>query len=128
MPSEDTLGLLKIAVESVADKKGFQINLIDVSALTSYTDVFVLCSAANVRQVSAISDAVLRKLRDAGRKPLHTEGGSRSEWLLLDFGEFIVPLFTEEKRSYYALDSLWGDAPRLSARDLGVDGCDGLAP
>jgi ribosome-associated protein len=128
MLSDDTIELLRAAVESVADKKGFHINLLDVSALTSYTDVFLLCSAANVRQVAAIADAVTRRLKSAGRRPLHTEGGSGSEWVLIDFGEFIVHLFTEDKRGYYALDSLWGDAPRLAAGEIGLDGADVLAP
>jgi ribosome-associated protein len=121
MVDAETLELLRLAVQCAVDKKGFQISVLDVSTLTSYTDSFVLCSAANMRQVGAIADEVGRRLRSAGRRALHVEGASGSEWVLLDYGEFIVHLFTEDKRSYYALDALWGDAPRLAAETLGLD-------
>ena len=127
MLDAETLELVRLTVQCAVDKKGFQISVLDVSTLTSYTDSFVLCSAANTRQMSAIAEEVGKRLRTAGRRPLHVEGASGSEWLLLDFGEFIVHLFTEDKRSYYALDALWGDAPRLAADALGLDDGEGLS-
>jgi ribosome-associated protein len=63
---------------------------------------------------------VQRRVRDVGRRPLHVEGEKNSDWVLLDYGDFVVHVFTEERRSYYGLDGLWGDAPRLAAEDLGV--------
>jgi ribosome-associated protein len=120
MLATETVDLLRAAVSSAFDKKGFHIAVLDVSELTSYTDSFVICSAANIRQVGAIADEMGKRLRDLGRRPLHVEGERRSEWVLLDYGEFIVHLFTEEKRGYYALDALWGDAPRVASDTLGV--------
>jgi len=71
--------------------------------------------------VRAIADEVGRRLRAAGRRPIHVEGERRSEWVLLDYGDFVIHIFTEEKRSYYALDALWGDAPRISDEELGLE-------
>jgi len=117
----DILEPIQAAAHAAADKKAFHIVGIEVGDLTSYTDAFLLFSAASDRQVAAIVDGVLRRLKDSGRRPLHVEGEARSEWVLLDYGDFVVHVFTEERRAYYALDSLWGDAPRLSADHLGVD-------
>ena len=114
MLSDDTLGLLKVAVESVADKKGFQINLIDVSALTSYTDVFVLCSAANERQVRGVVDGVEEAAHRLGAKPLRREGESEGHWVLLDFGDVVVHVQLAEERIHYAIERLWKDCPAIA--------------
>jgi len=119
---DEYLGRLRLAVAAALDKKAFHLRGFQVSELTSYTDAFLLCSAASDRQVGAIVDEVQRRLRDVGHRPLHVEGGAGSDWVLIDCGEFIVHVFTEEKRSYYALDKLWGDAPRLDASALGIPG------
>jgi ribosome-associated protein len=124
VPKADALQSLRLAVEAALDKKAFHVVGLDVAEITSFADSFLLCSAASDRQVGAIVDAVEKRLKGAGRRPLHAEGKSRSDWVLLDYGDFIVHVFTEEKRSYYALDSLWGDAPRLDADVLGIPGED----
>ena len=116
----DTLESLRLAARAAADKKAFQLVGLDVAELTSYTDSFLLCSAASDRQVGAIVEEVVRRLRENDRRPLHVEGAPRSDWVLLDYGDFIVHVFTEEKRGYYALDSLWGDASRLDDSSLGI--------
>ena len=121
----DTLASVRIAARAAVDKKAFHVVGLDVATLASFADSFLLCSAASDRQVAAIVDDVQRQLGGAGRRPLHVEGGPRSDWVLLDYGDFIVHVFTEEKRSYYALDSLWGDAPRLDAPELGIARVDG---
>mgnify|MGYP001817805203 FL=1 len=120
MLAADTLASVQLAVRAAVDKKAFHVVGIEVAALTSFTDSFLLCSAASDRQVAAIVDEVRRQLGAGGRHPLHVEGERRSDWVLLDYGDFIVHVFTEEKRSYYALDSLWGDAPRLDETQLGI--------
>lgn len=117
----DTLSCLRTAAAAAADRKAFHLVGIDVAGLTSYTDAFLLCSGGSERQVAAIAEAVVRQLRKNGRRPLHVEGETRSEWLLIDYGDVVVHVFTEERRAYYALDSLWGDAPRLDAARLGVE-------
>ncbi len=121
MMSAETLEVIRAAAAAAVDKKAFQMVCLEVAELTSYADSFLLCSAASDRQVGAVVDEVVRRLRDGGRKPLHVEGDGGG-WVLLDYGDLIVHVFTEEKRSYYALDSLWGDAPRLSAEALGLAG------
>jgi ribosome-associated protein len=118
--ADEYLGPLRLAVEAALDKKAFHLQGFRVSDLTSYTDAFLLCSAASDRQVGAIVDEIQRRLSQAGYRPLHVEGGAGSDWVLIDCGDFIVHVFTEEKRAYYALDNLWGDAPRLAASVLGI--------
>ena len=120
MPTAETVDPLRLAVQAALDKKAFHLVGFEVSQLTSYTDSFLLCSGASDRQVGAIVDEVARRLKESGRRPLHMEGESGAEWVLLDYGDFIVHVFTEEKRSYYGLDGLWGDAPRIDATTLGV--------
>jgi ribosome-associated protein len=124
MLAADTLASVQLAARAAVDKKAFHVAGLDVAALTSFTDSFLLCSAASDRQVAAIVDEVQRQLGASGRRPIHVEGAPRSDWVLLDYGDFIVHVFTEEKRSYYALDSLWGDAPRLDNPQLGITGGD----
>ncbi len=121
MLDADILSKIGIAARAAMDKKAFDLVGLEVGELTSYADGLLLCSAASDRQVGAIADAVLRQLKDAGCKPLHKEGASRSDWVLLDFGDFVVHVFTEDRRAYFGLDSLWGDAPRLDEAILGLN-------
>jgi ribosome-associated protein len=111
---------LRTAARAAADKKAFQIIAFEVSELTSYTDSLLICSGASDRQVLAIADEVQLQLKEAGRRPLHVEGQRRSDWVLLDYGDVVIHIFTEERRAYYGLDGLWGDAPKLDADALGV--------
>lgn len=122
MLDADTLLRIRLAAQAATDKKAFDLVGLEVTDLTSYTDCFLLCSAASERQVGAVADAISRRLKDAGIKPLHTEGAiRRSDWVLLDFADLVVHVFTEDRRAYYALDSLWGDAPRIDEEALGLD-------
>lgn len=121
MLDDDTLSCLRTAAQAAADKKAFQLVGLDVAEMTSYTDAFLVCSAASERQVGAVVDEVVSQLRSAGRRPLHVEGAGGSDWVLLDFGDVVIHVFTEERRAYYGLDSLWGDAARLDAAELGAE-------
>jgi ribosome-associated protein len=121
MADPQLMDSLRTAAQAAADKKAFQIIGFEVSDLTSYTDSLLICSGASDRQVAAISNAIQRRLKEAGRRPLHVEGERRADWVLLDYGEFVIHVFTEERRTYYGLDSLWGDAPKLEAVALGID-------
>ena len=121
MLDADTLLKIGIAARAAMDKKALDLVGLEVGELTSYTDCFLLCSAASERQVGAIADAIVRQLKNAGSRPLHKEGAGRSDWVLLDFGDMVVHIFTEDRRAYYGLDSLWGDAPRLDEAALGID-------
>ena len=121
MADSEVMSSLRTAARAAADKKAFQIVGLEVSDLTSYTDSLLICSGASDRQVAAIADGVQRQLKEAGRRPLHVEGERRSDWVLLDYGDFVIHVFTEERRSYYGLEGLWGDALKLDADALGIN-------
>lgn len=120
MVATEAMEPLRTAARAAADKKAFQIVALEVSKITSYTDSLLICSGASDRQVLAIADEVQLQLKEAGRRPLHVEGQRRSDWVLLDYGDFVIHVFTEERRAYYGLDGLWGDAPKLDADALGI--------
>ena len=90
MPSDDVMTNLQTAARAAAEKKAFQITGLEVSTLTSYTDHLLICSGASDRQVGAIADAIQRQLRDSGVRPIHVEGANRADWVLIDYGDFVV--------------------------------------
>jgi len=106
------------AASAAADKKAFELTLLDVSGMTPLTDGFLICSGGSARQVNAIADAVMRELRKQGTHPRQVEGEGGTGWILIDYGDFVLHVFSEEKRAYYALESLWGDAPRIEPDDV----------
>ena len=87
--------------------------MLDLRQAADFTDFFVLLSGTNQRQLVAIADAVLDALRAQGRRPAHTEGYPRQEWILLDYDDFVVHVFTPRTRSFYDLERLWGGARRM---------------
>jgi ribosome-associated protein len=101
------------AARAVLDKKAENVVALDVRKIATFTDFFLIASAGNVKQLVAMADAVRDVLRENGRRPHHVEGYPRQEWILLDYGEFVVHLFTVATRSYYDLERLWGGAGRL---------------
>jgi ribosome-associated protein len=111
---------VRLAVAAALDKKATNLDVLRVGELTSIADYFILCSAGNERQAAAISDSVLDRLKeDLGVKPLLVEGTTPGRWILLDFGDFIVHIFTEDVRRFYGLERLWGDAPNVTAEFAG---------
>jgi len=110
---EEILGCLRAAAIGALGKKAFQLAVLDVSKLTSLTDSFLICSGVHERQVGAIADEVERRVKEHGRRPLHVEGRPVCEWVLLDYGDMIIHVFTEERRAFYALDGLWGGARNM---------------
>jgi len=103
-------------VELASEKKAVEPVVIDLRGFVSYTDYFVICSGATARQVAAIVDSVKEGLSDDyGVKPVRSEGKGQAaaEWALLDYADLILHVFTAEKRDYYRLEKLWGDAPRV---------------
>ena len=98
------------AIQAADDKKAFDLTVLDLRKAGGFTDYFVICSATNVRQVRAIADAVVDALREQGLKPAHVEGHDRSEWVLLDYFDFVVHVFAPETRMFYGLERLWGNA------------------
>ena len=107
---------VRLAVAAALDKKAFNLDVLSVGGLTSIADYFILMSANNERQSQAIADSVLERLKTELRvKPLLVEGTTPGRWVLLDFGDFIVHIFTEDVRRFYGLERLWGDAPNVTA-------------
>lgn len=104
-----------MAARAADDKIGADTIVIDVGDVMAITDHFVITSGNNRRQVRAIVDAVEEELTmQGGPKPLRIEGLDTSSWVLMDFGEFVVHVFSSEVREYYELERLWGDRPRVA--------------
>jgi ribosome-associated protein len=104
----------RVALEAAAEKKGADLAILDVGDVLSIIDLFVLVSASNARQVRTIVDEVEKALTEHdGSKPISVEGLADASWVLLDYGDIVVHVFLDETRSYYDLDRLWGDVPRL---------------
>lgn len=101
------------AAEAASDKFATDIVAIDVSEQLAITDVFLLCSAANDRQVRAIVDAVEERLHGMGSKPLRREGEAEGRWVLLDYGDIVVHVQLAEERIHYAIERLWKDCPMI---------------
>jgi ribosome-associated protein len=105
---------VKTAVECAREKKALDITVLRLIALTEFTDYFVIFSGTNSRQVQAIADEVALQLKKQYKlRPLNTEGYNKADWVLLDFGTFVVHVFVEEARSFYDLERLWRDAERV---------------
>jgi ribosome-associated protein len=104
----------EIAAEAAQSRKAEDIVVLDIGKVSSFTDYFLLCTGTNIRQTQAIANAVQEKLRENGWRPMGVEGEQRGEWVLLDYGDMIVHVFTPDKRVYYDLERLWAKAPRLS--------------
>jgi ribosome-associated protein len=108
-----------IAVHACQDKKATNISILQLGAQASgFTDYFVLCSGANPRQVQAIADDVDEKLSAAGVQPKHIEGYKQADWVLMDYIDFVVHVFSESARKFYDLERLWKSAKRLEPADL----------
>jgi len=111
---------VRVAVNAAVDKKAFDLDVLAVGELTSIADYFVLASATSERQAAAVADNIVEKLREElGVRPLLVEGSIPGRWVLLDFGDFIIHIFTEETRRFYGLERLWGDAPNVTAEYTG---------
>ena len=107
------------AIEAGQDRKAGDIVVLDLRPAEGFTDYFVIMTGQNTRQIQAISDAIQESLAAKGAKPTHIEGGDRAGWILLDYFDFIVHIFSPESRSFYALERLWGSADRIAVADPG---------
>lgn len=111
--TQHAIDLAKAAAEAAEDKLATRIVALDVSEQLALTDIFVLASAPNDRQVNAIVDGVEEKLRQLGVKPVRREGERDGRWVLLDFSDIVVHVQHEEEREYYQLERLWKDCPAI---------------
>lgn len=109
----DATTLARRIAQIAEDARATNIVVMDISRLSTLADVFVLCSVDNVRQLGALFNTLTGKLREEGIGQRRGEGVAEAGWILLDYGDVIVHLFTESQRAFYQIDGLWGDAPRL---------------
>jgi ribosome-associated protein len=104
----------RIAVRAAQEKQATDITILDLQGVTSFTDYFVICTGANTRQNQAITDEIGQKLKARGELPSSVEGYEQGEWVLSDYGDFLVHVFSARAREYYDLERLWRDAKIVS--------------
>jgi len=102
-----------LAIAAAESKQAADVVVLDLRKTGGFTDFFLIASGTNTRQVRAIADAVMESLAAKGAKPAYVEGYDRSDWILLDYFDFIVHVFGKETRTFYDLERLWGSADRL---------------
>ncbi len=110
---EEILAQVRLTVTCAEDKKAENILLLRLSAITEFADYFVICSGNSTRQNQAIADEITERLKEYNLRPLHTEGYATADWILIDYGAFIVHIFTPSARQFYDLERLWRDAERV---------------
>jgi ribosome-associated protein len=106
-----------ICARIAEDNRGRDILLLDMRQVTPLVDFFLIASAASRRQANAIAIDIDIKMKSLGERKLGIEGAEEGRWILIDYGDFVVHLFAEEARQYYALEEIWGDAPRVDWRE-----------
>lgn len=105
---------VKISIEASLEKKGEDLVVLDLRKISSFTDFFIIMHGNSSRQNLAIYENVEQELKKENIRPLSIEGRERAEWILMDFGSFIVHVFSQKAREYYSLEKLWGDAGKFS--------------
>ena len=115
MSTTESSALVERIAEIASDRKAIDIKVLDVHDVVGYTDYFVVVSGNTERQTKAIHDAIYRELKDEGTVPRRVEGEREAKWILMDYLDAVVHIFTPDARSYYRLEQLWGEAPARSA-------------
>ena len=111
----EDLQLARACAEFADDKKAENIRILDLRGLSPVTDWLVLCSALSAPQLRAVRDHIEDEMKDQhGERPLYRDGSYDSQWMILDYGNVMVHILSPEKRDYYALEELWGDAPEVT--------------
>lgn len=119
MTTPPTRQQVALAVAAAEDKKAENIAILQMDkASSAFTDYFVICSGTNPRQIQAIADDVELQLKRAGSLPNNVEGYNRAEWVLLDYVDFVVHIFSEKARAHYNLERLWRSAKKLTPAEL----------
>jgi ribosome-associated protein len=103
-----------IAARAAESKKATDVRILDLRGISSFTDFFVICSGSNARQIQAIMDEVEAQLKKEGERPIGIEGYDKAEWILADYGDFIVNVFSQPARTFYDIERLWRQAKEVS--------------
>lgn len=113
-PFSDLDEAVKLAIESASEKKAVNLSVLDLREIASFTEFFIVCSGTNQRQVQAIADEIQEQLKkQLNHRPIRVEGYNTAEWVLIDFGDFIVHIFEQKAREFYDLERLWRDAKKV---------------
>lgn len=110
---------LDAAVRAAQDRKALDLSVLSLKGVCSFTDFFLICSGTSTRHTQAISDGIQEKLKASGLSPTHVEGYSQAEWILLDYLNFVVHIFTGRARNFYDLERLWKTAERIPVHEDG---------
>ena len=110
---QEILDQVRLAVDCAEEKKAENILVLRLAAITEFSDYFVICSGNSTRQNQAIADEITDRLKQYKVRPIHTEGYATAEWIIIDYGAFIVHIFTQSARQFYDLERLWRDAERV---------------
>ncbi len=117
--SPEALEMLEVATEAASEALAEDLVAIDVTGNLPFSDCFLIVTADNPRHMKSVSDAVAEAMRKKqGARPLRVEGDQTSDWLLMDYGNLVVHVFLPEGRDYYALDKLWGHAPKVNLEKI----------
>ena len=115
----DLKNQINSAIQACLDKKAEELTILEMEKGSgAFTDYFVLCSGTNPRQIQAIADEVEMRLKSAGLRPAHVEGYKQAEWVLVDYVDFVVHVFSEKARKFYDLERLWKSAKKLRPAEL----------
>jgi ribosome-associated protein len=116
---ENTLEMVQAAAATALSRRARNAIILDLRQLPSFTNFFVICNGVSDTQVEGISDAVRGELEENwNERPWHREGGRNADWVLLDYVDFVVHIFLEDKREFYNLERLWADAPQIEVPDV----------
>ena len=119
MKKNDLKQQVTAAIQACLDKKAEELTILEMEKGSgAFTDYFVLCSGTNPRQVQAIADEVELRLKTTGMRPTHVEGYRQAEWILVDYVDFVVHVFSEKARKFYDLERLWKTAAKLEPAQL----------
>lgn len=113
-PFADLDETIKLAITCAGEKQAFDLIALDLREIASFTEFFIVCSGANTRQAQAISDEINERLKkDLNARAVRIEGYRAAEWILLDYGDFVVHIFEKDAREFYDLERLWRDAKKV---------------
>lgn len=118
---QESLTYARVGADALVDKKALDVVILDVERLLTITDYFVIATGTSRVHAQSLVDAVEEALTKADRKPLRREGKAEGEWILLDYGDFVVHVFQQSARDFYGLERLWGDAERIEVEDAAVE-------
>lgn len=117
-----------VCVKAAVEKKAFDLVLLEMKQVASFTDYFLICSGKSDRQVQAIAQAIEEGLEEEGSRPIGYEGRTEGRWILMDYGDVVVHIFLEPVRAFYDLEGLWIDAPRIDLEKGAYFGESSLGP